>query len=131
MANAVGEFFEKIGHGIAVVFEDGKTIEQKIVEVVKVAEDAVEDAPLIVADVAALSAAVAGGKALEATLMAVLSQLGTNAVSDISLLSQIVAQLPNYKTYLATVEASFVKLLTDLKVDEKQIAAIFAPSIAA
>jgi hypothetical protein len=126
MANAFEKVFEEIGHGIKVVFTDGKTIVQKLPEYIQVAEFAVEDAPTVVADVTAVVAALSGGAALFDSLVAAIESLGSNPAADIAVVTAILADAPKVGSYWTGVKNSVTTLLTTLGADEKQIAAVFA-----
>lgn len=117
---------EEIGHGIKVVFTDGKTIVEKLPQYIKVAEDVAGDSPTVVKDVTAVVAAVSGGAAVFDSLVAAVGGLGANPEADIAVVTALAADLPKVGTYWANVKSSVTTLLQTLGADEKTIAAVFA-----
>lgn len=124
MANEFEKILGDIGHGFKVVFEDGKTIAEKLPEYIKVADEVAADAPTVVADVTALGVAVESAALPFETLVGAIEANGANAGADLVLVESVYKNLP---AAWADVKAKFTALAITLGADEKAIAAIFTP----
>jgi len=131
MSNEFVKIVDAVGHGFEVVFDDGKTIAEKLPQYIDVTEDAVEDAPTIVKDVTGVVTALSGGAAVFDALVIAIEGFGTNAAADVAAVQAIATDAPKIGSYWSGVKSSIETLLTTLGADEKQIAAIFAPATAA
>lgn len=111
-----------IGHFFKTIFDDGKTLVEKLPTYIKVADDVAADAPTVVDDVTALAVAVEEAALPLETLAAAIAANGTNIGADITLAE---AEYKNFPAAYANVKAKFTALLTTLGADEKTIAALF------